>query len=44
MSAAIALAADIPSAHKKTVGADKYDDTKGFVAEMRRIRATPHVA
>jgi hypothetical protein len=27
-----------------TGGADKNDDTRGFVAEMRRIGMTPHVA
>jgi hypothetical protein len=32
------------SPHQKTVGADKGYDTKGFVAEMRRIGITPHVA
>ena len=42
--AAKAMAADIPGAHKKTLGADKGYDTKGFVAEMRRIAVTPHVA
>ena len=41
--AAKAMAADIPGAHKKTLGADKGYDTKGFVAEMRRIAVTPHV-
>jgi len=38
------MAADRPGAHKKTLGADKNYDTKGFVAEMRRIGVTPHVA
>ena len=33
-----------PGAHQKTVGADKGYDTKGFVAAMRRIAVTPHVA
>ena len=42
--AAKAMAAAIPGAHQKTIGADKNDDTKGFVAEMRRISVTPHVA
>jgi transposase len=41
--AAKAMAADRPGAHQKTIGADKNYDTKGFVAEMRRIGATPHV-
>jgi transposase len=42
--AAKEMAADRPGAHQKTVGADKGYDTKGFVAEMRRIGVTPHVA
>ena len=41
--AAKAMAADRPGAHQKTIGADKNFDTKGFVAEMRRIGVTPHV-
>jgi hypothetical protein len=44
MDAAKAMAADRPGAHQKTIGADKNYDTKGFVAEMRRIGVTPHVA
>jgi hypothetical protein len=42
--AAKAMAADLPGAHQKTIGADKNDDTRGFVAEMRRLGVTPHVA
>jgi hypothetical protein len=42
--AAKAIAAHIPGAHQKTIGADKNYDNKGFVAEMRRISVTPHVA
>ena len=34
----------VPGAHQKTIGADKNYDTKGFVAEMRCIAVTPHVA
>jgi hypothetical protein len=41
--AAKAMAADIPGAHKKTLGADKNYDTKGMVAELRRIGVKPHV-
>ncbi len=41
--AAKEMAADRPGAHQKTVSADKGYDTKGFVAEMRRIGVTPHV-
>jgi len=42
--AAKAMAAAIPGAHKKRLAADKNYDTKGFVAEMRRIAVTLHVA
>jgi IS5 family transposase len=42
--AAKAMAAALPGAHKKTLGADKNYDTKGMVAELRRIGVTPHVA
>jgi len=42
--AAKAMAADRPGAHQKTVGADMGYVTKGFVAEMRCIGVTPHVA
>ena len=33
-----------PGIHQKTIGADKNDDPKGFVAEMHRIGFTPDVA
>ena len=39
-----AMAAATPGAHNKTIGADKNYDTRGFVAEIRRIGVTPHVA
>jgi transposase len=42
--AAKEMAADLPGRHQKTIGADKNYDTRGFVAEMRRIGVTPHVA
>jgi transposase len=42
--AAKAMAAAIPGAYQKTLGADKNYDTKGMVAEFRRIGVTPHVA
>jgi len=42
--AAQEMAADCAGAHQKTIGADKNYDTKGFVAEMRRLGVTPHVA
>ena len=38
------MAADLSGAHRKTIGADKNYDTKGFVATMRRLGVTPHVA
>ncbi|MCP9850944.1 IS5 family transposase [Cyanobium sp. Morenito 9A2] len=42
--AAQSMAADLAGAHQKTIGADKNYDTKGFVAEMRWIGVTAHVA
>jgi hypothetical protein len=42
--AAQEMASDRPGAHQKTIGADKNYDTRGFVAEMRRLGVTPHVA
>ena len=39
-----AKSSDRPGAHQKTIGANKNDDTRGFVAEMRRIGVTPHEA
>ena len=42
--AAKEMPADIPGAHQKTGGAAKGYDSKGFVAKMRRIAVTPHVA
>jgi transposase len=42
--AAKEMATDLPGHHQKTIGADKNYDTRGFVAEMRRIGVTPHVA
>jgi IS5 family transposase len=42
--AAQEMVADCPGAHRKTIGADKGYDTKGFVGEMRRLGVTPHVA
>ncbi len=42
--AAQEMAADSAGAHQKTIGAGKNYDTMGFVAEMRRIGVTPHVA
>jgi transposase len=42
--AAIAMIEDLPSNDRITLGADKAYDTLEFVAEMRRLRVTPHVA
>ena len=42
--AAKEMAAGLAGAYQKTLGADKNYDTKGFVAEMRRLGVTPHVA
>jgi len=38
------LLAQLPGAHRKTVGADKNYDTKGFVSACRTLKITPHVA
>lgn len=38
------MAADLAGPHQKPIGADKNCVTRGFVAEMRRIGFTPHVA
>jgi hypothetical protein len=38
------MAAEIPGAHRKTLGAEKNYDTKGMVAEFRRIGVKLHVA
>jgi hypothetical protein len=37
-------AADIPGAHKKTIGTDTSYDTMGMVDGLRRIGVLPHVA
>ena len=42
--AACAMLGDLPGSHTVTVGADKAYDTADFVAEMRRLGVTPHVA
>ena len=38
------MAADIPGRHRITVGGDKGYDTRGFVAGLRALSVTPHVA
>jgi transposase len=42
--AAAAMLGDRPGAGRVTVGGDKLYDTQDFVAEMRRLGVTPHVA
>ena len=42
--AAIAMLNEVPGGHRITVGADKAYDTADFVAEMRAMKVTPHVA
>ena len=42
--AACAMLGELPGNHAVTVGADKAYDTTGFVAEIRRLGVTPHVA
>ena len=38
------MLADLPGRHAITVGGDKGFDTAGFVAVLRQLKATPHVA
>jgi transposase len=42
--AARRLIEDVPRRHRITVGADRAYDTRDFVAGLRRLNATPHVA
>jgi transposase len=42
--AALAMAEAIPGQQRVTLGADKNDDTRDFVRELRELRVTPHVA
>jgi hypothetical protein len=42
--AALAMAEVIPGQHRVTLGADKHDDTRDFVREVRELRVSPHVA
>ena len=42
--AALEMAADIPGRHRITMGGDKGYDTRGFVAGLRALSVTPHVA
>ena len=38
------MVAAIPGRHRITVGGDKHFDTAGFVAALKELNATPHVA
>ena len=42
--AALVMLEQIPGTKPVTVGSDKGFDTRGFVAECRNLRVTPHVA
>jgi transposase len=42
--AAVEMVAALPGGSRVTVGADKAYDTQAFVAELRELQATPHVA
>jgi transposase len=39
-----AMLAGLPGRHRITLGADKHFDTHGFVAGLRELNVTPHVA
>lgn len=41
---ALAMLRDLPGGRRKSVGADKNYDTRGFVAACRQMNVTPHVA
>lgn len=41
---AVAMVGEQPGAHRITIGADKGYDTRQFIADMRELNATPHVA
>jgi transposase len=42
--AALQMAESLPGTHRVTLGADKGYDTRDFVAELRGMQITPHVA
>ena len=42
--AALRMLAEIPGHHRITLGADKGYDTRDFVAGLRELKVTPHVA
>jgi transposase len=41
---AVAMLEEVPGTGRITVGADKAYDTRGFVAQLRELNVTPHVA
>lgn len=42
--AAVEMIADLPGRHRITVAADKAYDTRDFIADLREMDVTPHVA
>jgi IS5 family transposase len=42
--AALVMLEQLPGVYRVTVGADRGYDTRGFVAECRNLKVTPHVA
>src|SRR3989442_11212017 len=42
--AALLMAEDLPGTHRVTLGADKGYDTHDFIAELRHMEITPHIA
>jgi transposase len=42
--AALLMAESLPGTHRVTLGADKGYDTREFIAELRHMEITPHVA
>jgi transposase len=42
--AAVAMVGDLPGQHRITVAGDKGYDTRDFVATLREMRVTPHIA
>jgi hypothetical protein len=42
--AALLMAEDLPGTHRLTLGADKGYDAHDFIAELRHMQITPHIA
>jgi transposase len=42
--AALVMAESLPGTHRVTLGADKGYDTRDFIAELRHMEITPHIA